>query len=136
MGHHGEGTPRFGRRRFLATAGAAMGALATGLTPTPGRAAGAPTRGGTLNYGLGFDLDGTMDPHVTDFDSTIRVTQNICEPLVWEPDPGHFVPALAESWTISPDVKTYTFKLKKGVKFTDGTPFNAAAVKFTMDRIT
>jgi peptide/nickel transport system substrate-binding protein len=133
MGHHADGTPRLGRRRFLATAGVAMGALAAGWSP--GRAAAAPARGGTLNYGLGFNLDGTMDPHVTDFDSTIRVTQNICEPLVWEPNPGQFVPALAESWTISPDAKTYTFKLKKGVKFTDGTPFNAAAVKFTMDRI-
>ena len=134
MRHDADGTRRYGRRRFLATAGAAAGALAAGWSP--GRAAAAaPTRGGTLVYGLGFDLDGTMDPHVTNFDSTIRVTQNICEPLVWEPTPGHFVPALAESWTISPDVKAYTFKLKKGVKFSDGTPFNAAAVKFTMDRI-
>ncbi len=136
MGHQGQGTSgRFGRRRFLAAAGASAGALALGWAGAPRRAAAAPTRGGTLSYGLGFDLDGTMDPHVTNFDSTIRVTQNICEPLVWEPNPGHFVPALAESWTISSDVKTYTFKLKRGVKFSDGTPFNAAAVKFTMDRI-
>ena len=59
----------------------------------------------------------------------------MCEPLVWEPEPGRFVPGLADSWEISPDAKMYTFKLKKGVKFHDGTPFNAAAVKFTMDRV-
>ena len=65
----------------------------------------------------------------------IRVTLNVCEPLVWEPEPGKFVPGLAESWDISPDAKVYTFKLKKGVKFHDGTPFNGAAVKFTFDRV-
>ena len=45
------------------------------------------------------------------------------------------MPGLAEKWDISPDAKTYTFKLKKGVKFHDGTPFNGAAVKFTLDRV-
>jgi peptide/nickel transport system substrate-binding protein len=91
--------------------------------------------GNTLTYALNFDLDDTMDPQVTNFDSTIRVTLNICEPLVWEPEPGKFVPGLAESWEISPDAKTYTFKLKQGVKFHDGTPFNGDAVKFTLDRV-
>jgi len=126
---------RFGRRAFLRTAGAwagAAGLLASGA----GRLAdAAPGGGGTLVYGLGFDLDNTMDPQVTDFDSTIRVTLNICEPLVWEPTPGRFVPGLAESWEVSPDAKTYTFRLRKGVKFHDGTPFTAEAVKFTMDRV-
>jgi peptide/nickel transport system substrate-binding protein len=59
----------------------------------------------------------------------------VCEPLVWEPEPGKFVPGLAESWDISPDATVYTFKLKKGVTFHDGTPFNGAAVKFTFDRV-
>ena len=86
-------------------------------------------------YGLNGDFDDTLDPQVTNFDTSIRVTLNICEPLVWEPEPGKFVPGLAEKWDISPDAKTYTFNLKKGVKFTDGSPFNGAAVKFTFDRI-
>jgi peptide/nickel transport system substrate-binding protein len=88
-----------------------------------------------LVYGLGFDLDDTMDPQVTNFDSTIRVTLNVCEPLVWEPTPGRFVPGLADSWEVSPDAKAYTFRLKQGVRFHDGTPFSAEAVKFTMDRV-
>ena len=91
--------------------------------------------GGRLIYGLGFDLDGTMDPQVTNFDSTIRVTMNICEPLVWMPAADTFVPGLAESWTISEDGSEYTFVLKQGVTFHDGTPFNAEAVQFTFDRV-
>jgi peptide/nickel transport system substrate-binding protein len=121
-----------------ATSGPAAGGSATAApvapaaTAAPAAAAGS---GNTLTYALGFDLDDTMDPQVTNFDSTIRVTLNICEPLVWEPEPGKFVPGLAESWEISDDAKTYTFKLKQGGKFHDGTPFNADAVKFTFDRV-
>jgi len=103
--------------------------------PTTAPAAAAAVAGGTLVYGLSGDFDDTLDPQVTNFDTSIRVTLNICEPLVWEPEPGKFVPGLADKWEVSPDAKTYTFNLKKGVKFTDGTPFNGAAVKFTLDRI-
>jgi len=46
-----------------------------------------------------------------------------------------FYPALAESWEVPDDGLTYTFHLKKDVKFHDGTPFNADAVKFTYDRV-
>jgi peptide/nickel transport system substrate-binding protein len=120
-----------------ATSAPAAGASATAAPAAPAATAApaAAGSGNTLTYALGFDLDDTMDPQVTNFDSTIRVTLNICEPLVWEPEPGKFVPGLAESWQISDDAKTYTFKLKQGVKFHDGTPFNADAVKFTFDRV-
>src|ERR1700754_494737 len=47
---------------------------------------------------------------------------------------GEVLPALAESWTVSDDGKVYTFKLHIGVKFHDGTDFNADDVKFTLDR--
>jgi peptide/nickel transport system substrate-binding protein len=91
--------------------------------------------GGTLTYGLSGDVDGTLDPGVTHFDTTIRVTLNICEPLVWMPTATEFVPGLAESWEVSADGLAYTFKLKQGVKFHDGTPFNAEAVQFSFDRV-
>jgi peptide/nickel transport system substrate-binding protein len=47
---------------------------------------------------------------------------------------GRITPLRAESWTIDPDGKVYTFKLKKGVKFHDGEPFTSADVKFSFER--
>ena len=58
----------------------------------------------------------------------------VFEPLVMNTKDG-IKPWLAESWEISPDGKVYTFHLRKGVTFTDGTPFNAEAVKLNMDAI-
>jgi peptide/nickel transport system substrate-binding protein len=104
-------------------------------TTAPAAAAAPSGGGGTLVYGLNGDFDDTLDPQVTNFDTSIRVTLNVCEPLVWEPEPGKFMPGLAEKWDVSPDATVYTFNLKKGVKFHDGTPFNGAAVKFTLDRV-
>lgn len=116
------------------TAPAAAPTTAPAVKPTtaPATAGGG---GGSLVYGLSGDFDDTLDPQVTNFDTSIRVTLNVCEPLVWEPEPGKFMPGLAEKWDISPDATAYTFTLKKGVKFHDGTPFNGAAVKFTLDRV-
>ncbi|CAN5922357.1 ABC transporter substrate-binding protein [soil metagenome] len=48
---------------------------------------------------------------------------------------GAVGPGLAESWTVSPDGKEYIFKLRQGVKFHDGEPFDAATVKFSLDRL-
>jgi peptide/nickel transport system substrate-binding protein len=131
----GRDSRRLGRRDFLRAAGAYVGATSIALMGARTSSEAASTDAATLVYGLGFDLDDTMDPQVTNWVSTIRVTLNICEPLVLEPAPGRFVPCLAESWQASPDAKTYTFRLRKGVKFHDGTAFTAEAVKFTLDRV-
>src|SRR5947209_5691524 len=67
---------------------------------------------------------------------TLRVTAEIFETLVATAvDSTDIVPGLAESWTTSPDGLVWTFKLRKGVRFHDGTPLDAAAVKFTFDRV-
>jgi peptide/nickel transport system substrate-binding protein len=55
--------------------------------------------------------------------------------LVYADQAGNFKPMLAERWRISPNGKVYTFWLRKDVKFHDGTPFNAQAVKFSLDRV-
>lgn len=76
-----------------------------------------------------------LDPaNVTDGES-IYVTQQILETLVkYKDENTEVIPALAESWESSKDGLTWTFHLRKDVKFHDGTPFNAQAVKFNFDR--
>jgi peptide/nickel transport system substrate-binding protein len=66
---------------------------------------------------------------------TWHLFQNTAEGLVaFKPGTTQIVPSLATSWTTSADGKVYTFRLRRGVTFTDGAPFNAAAVKFSFDR--
>jgi peptide/nickel transport system substrate-binding protein len=108
--------------------------------PAAAPATSAPAAGGTQRRGgalvIGFQQDQpTLDAPVPNSDSQVRLLNSVLDPLVWESEPGKFVPGLAESWEVSPDAKTYTFTLRQGVTFHDGTPFNAAAVKVTFDRI-
>ena len=62
------------------------------------------------------------------------VLYNIFETLTKVNGDGSVTPLLAESWSISPDAKTYTFKLRRGVKFQNGEAFNAASVRFSFER--
>lgn len=108
---------------------------ATAVPPTAVAGTGeTPVPGGTLILGFSRDMP-TFDPPVPNSDFMIRIMNSVLDPLVWQPEPGKFYPGLAESWTSTPDAKSYTFKLRKDVKFQDGTPFNAQAVKFTFDRV-
>ena len=102
--------------------------------PSAGDHVGAPVDGGTLVYARGHDSV-RLDPgHETDGES-FKVMDNIYENLVSFADTTtEIVPELASRWEISPDGLTYTFHLRQGVKFHDGTPLNAAAVVFSLDR--
>nr|MBP6598824.1 ABC transporter substrate-binding protein [Giesbergeria sp.] len=62
------------------------------------------------------------------------VLYNVFETLTKINADGSVSPLLAESWEVSPDLKTTTLRLRKGVRFQNGEPFNAAAVKFSFDR--
>lgn len=117
---------------FLAAIAIVAGACAP--APLAPSASQSPTPGGTLVYGLATTFD-TLDPTVTTFSVVGKIAYHVFDPLVWQTSGGKFEPGLAESWQVSPDAKAYTFKLRKDVKFHDGTPFNAQAVKFTFDRI-
>ena len=71
-------------------------------------------------------------------ESNVEGAQNadlVYESLVQIDGNGKIIPELATSWEPSADFKTWTFELRPGVKFHDGTPFNAEAVKFNYDRI-
>ena len=77
----------------------------------------------------------TADPS-TEFSNSIMMLSNLYEPLIWY-DPSQsppFVPALATSWESSNGSQTWTFHLRQGVKFHDGTPFDATAVKYSIER--
>jgi peptide/nickel transport system substrate-binding protein len=85
--------------------------------------------------GMGLEPSPGLDPTGGAASSISEVTlYNIYEPLTKINADGNVTPLLAESWEVSPDLKTYTFKLRKGVKFHNGEPFNAQAVKFSYDR--
>jgi peptide/nickel transport system substrate-binding protein len=94
----------------------------------------APQPGGELVYASSSRFD-TLDPNVTTFTDVARIGFHLFDPLVWEVKAGEYVPGLAEKWEVSPTADRYTFHLRKDVKFHDGTPFTADAVKFTFDRI-
>ncbi|QIL81392.1 ABC transporter substrate-binding protein [Diaphorobacter sp. HDW4A] len=76
-----------------------------------------------------------LDPTAGAASSIAEITlYNIYETLTKINADGSVSPLLAESWEVSPDLKTYTFKLRKNVKFQNGELFNASAVKFAFDR--
>lgn len=95
-----------------------------------------PKIGGTLTIALDADMK-YADPAVVSDTESMYVANQVVEGLVGL-EPGStsaIVPVLASDLpTVSPDGRTYTFKLRSGVKFHDGTDFNAAAVKFNYDR--
>ncbi|MGS1096926.1 ABC transporter substrate-binding protein (plasmid) [Aquamicrobium terrae] len=78
----------------------------------------------------------SLDPHTVTATNDFRILVNVYDGLVRFKDGTLEVePALAESWDISEDGRTYTFKLRQGVKFHDGSDFDADAVKFNFDRM-
>jgi len=86
-----------------------------------------------LRVALGTDLD-TVDPHGQTSITVHNVLRHVYETLVWLDARANSDPWLAERWEVSPDGLTYTFYLRKGVKFHDGSEFNATVVKANIDR--
>jgi peptide/nickel transport system substrate-binding protein len=76
-----------------------------------------------------------LDPTAGAASAIAEIVQyNVFETLTKINSDGTVSPLLAEKWEVSPDLKTYTFTLRKGVKFQNGEPFNANAVKFSFER--
>ncbi|RST51807.1 ABC transporter substrate-binding protein [Variovorax sp. MHTC-1] len=116
------------RRTLLTTA-----ALATVPLALP-QAALAQGRKDSIVLGMALEPPG-LDPTAGAAAAIAEIVQyNILETLTKINADGSVTPLLAESWEVSPDLRTYTFKLRQGVKFQNGEPFNAQTVKFSFDR--
>ena len=114
------------------------GSAAVAATPAPATEEAAPASGprdgGTIIVGLQAEPV-TLDSHQSSDYNTARAAYGIYDSLLRFKDEGTEVePALAESWEVSDDALVYTLKLRQGVKFHDGTDFNAEAVKFNLER--
>jgi len=136
------GLPKFRRQvvRFLGLAIAGVLAIvltncAAGQQPAPPpTATGETAPAGTLVYGSGGQPVNLEPGNVTDGNSLIVQQQIYNRLLEFKPGTTELAPALATEWSSTPDGKTWTFKLRSGVKFHDGTPFDAAAVVFNVGR--
>ena len=97
--------------------------------------ASAQKKGGSITMGLELDIPG-FDPLKVGVYDTAALTASsaLFDTLTYLDTSGKPQPKLALSWSHSEDFKTWTFKLRPGVKFHDGTPFNAEAAKANFDR--
>jgi ABC-type transport system substrate-binding protein len=93
-----------------------------------------PKKGGSLKFGLYGDV-AEMDPHLTGDVTAWIVLENIYERLTMLGDDMTPKPALAEKWDVSPDGLTYTFTIRKGVKFHNGREMTAKDVVYSVNRI-
>lgn len=116
------------RRDLLSTAAAA------GLPLAVPELAWAQGKKDQLTMAMALEPNG-LDPTAGAASAIAEITHyNIFETLTKINSDGSVSPLLAESWEVSPDLRTYTFKLKRGVKFQNDEPFNAQTVKFAFER--
>ena len=110
-------------------------ALGAAMVPSLSAPAAAQTPPGVLVVGQIAEPK-SLDPAAVTAVNDFRILVNLYEGLLrYKPGTLEVGPALAESGEVSEDGTTYTFKLREGVMFHDGTPFNADAVKFNFDRM-
>ena len=89
-----------------------------------------------IAVGIAQDLDDSLDPHKTVKAGTREVMFNVFEGLMKPTPDGDLIPAVAESYTVSDDHKTYTFTLREGVQFHNGEPVTAEDVVYSIQRCT
>ena len=135
-GSRGETGGRLTRRAAIRGA-AALGLAAAGvrgLTEAPQAVRAADYRGGRLTACM-FLEPNSLDPAAATYIPGVVVLKNVIETLIELDQQGRPHPRLATGWQVSKDGREWTFRLRDGIMFHDGTPFNADAVKFSFDRI-
>ncbi|MBS3787623.1 ABC transporter substrate-binding protein [Candidatus Bipolaricaulota bacterium] len=95
-----------------------------------------PKQGGTLNVAISYGDPSTLDPHLSSSITSNQVIEQIFDGLIAiEPGTLEIKPEVAKNWIASADGKTYWFKLRKGVKFHNGTELTASDFKYSAERI-
>ncbi|MGH2404133.1 MAG: ABC transporter substrate-binding protein [bacterium] len=107
--------------------------VATGFQPSTAQTTG-PRYGGTLRMGMQTDPVG-LDPHLATATATRNMMEHVYDTLVFYSASGRFTPGLAESWTTSLDGLTWTFHLRRNVKFHNGRPMTAEDIVYSINRI-
>ncbi len=111
---------------------AALTVVAELTFPMMSSAVAAPVSGGKITWGVTTEPS-CFDPHRSSQQAAFFVARNYIDSLIGKKPDGTFAPWLATEWSISPDGKEYTFKLREDVVFHDGEKFDAAAVKANFD---
>lgn len=107
--------------------------LSTTLSACSGGSEGNKSEGDSIVVGIQQDLD-SLDPYIATAAGTKEVLFNIFEGLVKPNQNGELVPAVAEEYKVSDDGRTYTFKLRSGVKFHNGEEVTAEDVKYSLEK--
>jgi peptide/nickel transport system substrate-binding protein len=118
--------------RRYALAGALL--ALTAITPLSARHVARAADASTITIGIAAEPD-TLDPQKAGSAIEDVVGRYFGDGLVALSPKGKIVPGLAKSWTVSPDGLLYTFQLRQGVTFQDGTPLDAAAYVATLQRL-
>lgn len=120
----------------VAVAALPLAGCGSGSTPSSTGASSKPVEGGDLVIGRPFDAI-SMNKTLVNDSPSLWITEQLMEPLFTSTDDGKSVkPLLATGYNVSADKLTYTINLRKGVKFSDGTPMTAKDVKFSIDEDT
>jgi peptide/nickel transport system substrate-binding protein len=104
------------------------------MTATEPTGSPKPTAGGSITFAVDSIMVG-FDPHTSIYDQEGRVMRQVFDLLLETTPDGEIIPSLAAEWEVSADGLQYDFELRQDVSFHDGTPFNAEAVCFNLDRI-
>lgn len=122
--------------RRLAVAVAALGVAVLPATTAMAQSSPSPgTAEKTFTIGYSQDID-TLNPFAGFLSISYEVYADVYDLLTgWSQKDFSPVPGIAESWTASPDGKTWTFKIRSGVKWSDGQPLTAKDVAYTFNRV-
>src|SRR5882672_1542158 len=122
-------------RTYIVFTAAVSIAVLVALAPA-GRAADTPRRGGVLLGAIAADAP-SLDPHQEETFATLHLVAP-CYSTLLQIDPYQYpkvIGDVATEWKIAPDGLAYTFKLRQGIRFHDGSPLTAADVKATYEKI-